>query len=229
MRSRSMGTPRRRGGPTASLRGVRRAPLLLAVALLLLPLVSAAPVGGATLPRSPTPTATTVTATVTVQGQPTAPATSVASAISTTLNGPLPIIYTWQASGPAGTLATISTARLQLYVFGVALNSVEVDITNPQAAANGTVTMLADFTYAHYVIGGVYQMEATLLAAGGATAYTEWFYLRLTTPYDVNVATVVAGLLIIWEIYTIAELGSVRAVLRHREAAAPRPSPPKGE
>ncbi len=202
--------------------------LFALVGLFLLPIAAAAPVGSAAVPRATTSGAPSVTAVVTVEGQPTASATGVASAVSVSLTGPLHVLYTWQASGAAPTApVTITTARLQLYVFGAALNSVEIDITNPQPAINGTIAMVADFTYAHYVIGGVYQMEATLIAAGGVTVFTEWFYLHLTTPYDLNAATVVAGLLIVWEAYTIAELGSVRAVLRNREPARPRSSAPK--
>lgn len=187
----------------------------IAVALLL-PTLGLFPAAGATAPANHASPAGGVLATVTVDGHPTAPATAPSSAIGVSLGGPLAVTFDWHATGVAGGsvsagLATISTARLQLYLFGAPVSSLEVDISNATPAPAGNVTLLANYAYAHYLVGGVYEMEATLLESGGTTAYSEWFYLRLDTPYFVSVASVIAGVVLLWELYAIAELGTVRS------------------
>lgn len=166
----------------------------------------------------------TVEATVFVHGSPTDGATSPASAVPVSLAAPFNVTFRWAAVGIAGLpqFATIGAAKLDLYLFGAVISGREVTVTNPVPSPGGNLSTQADFTYARYLVAGVYLMGASLLDPNGSTVWSGTFYLRITAPYDLTIVSALAGLLIAFELYSLARLGGARTVerLKRRERAA---------
>jgi membrane-associated protease RseP (regulator of RpoE activity) len=195
--------------------------MVLAVLALLL-LIPAASAAGtfhpAIAPSSVTPTAALggISVVVTADGKPTAGATSVGSAVTVSMDSPVNVTFAYSAVGGA---VTVGLARLQLFVLGVVTGSKELSITDAHPSPSGSVSVVGDYTYAKYLIEGVYAMHATLLDPNGSTLFAETFYLKVHAPYELTAVTVVFALLLVYEVVAVVSMGSARAVANQVKAA----------
>jgi hypothetical protein len=199
----------------------------LLAALLLLPLIlgegAIAPASAsAASPLTPFAPANGLSVLVTADGHPTAAATSPSSAVSISLGSPVNVTFAYSVQGgsaPAPAGVSISVARLQLLVLGIVAGAKELDLSNVHASTSGTVSVVGDYSYAKYLIEGVYAMHAELLDPNGSNLFSETFYLKIHAPYDLTVVTVVFALLIVYEVFAVVSMGSARAVASQVRAA----------
>jgi hypothetical protein len=174
----------------------------------------------------PTPAAASGSAVGEVQvladDKPTAGAGSVSSAVVVSLATPVNITFTYSTQGvgsSAPASLTVAVARVQLIVFDVAAGVKEVDLSDVHAATSGSVSVIGDYSYARYLVEGAYEMHALLLDPNGATLFSETFYLKVHTAYDLTVVVALFGILILYELYTVATLASASSVTKMVKAA----------
>jgi hypothetical protein len=201
---------------------LRLLPCAALAVLLVLPLVAGAgvvSVGGTHF----TPASVTGSAKgdveVQADGHPTAGAGSVSSAVLISLSTPVNVTFQYATPGGAGPGLSVAVARLQLIVFDVPAGVKEVDLSNVHPATSGTVSVIGDYTYAKYLIEGAYELHALLLDPNGSTLFSETFFINVHEPYDLTVVTVIFGLLILYELYAVATLGSAQSVTKLVKAA----------
>lgn len=209
--------PRRGSVSGRAVRTRFSAPILLAL-VLLLPILAGTGLGSASTSR-PTLAAASGSAASEVQvaadGHPTAGASSVSSAVVISLNKPVNVTFTYATATGTGLAASgisVGVARLQLIVFGVAAGVKELDLSNVHPSTSGTISVIGDYSYAQYLIEGVYLMHAFLFDPNGSTLYSESFYVKVHATYDLTVITVAFAVLLLYEVYTVATLGSARSV-----------------
>jgi hypothetical protein len=95
----------------------------------------------------------------------------------------------------------------------------EVDLSDVHPTTSGAVSVVGDYSYAHYLIEGVYEMHALLLNPNGSTLFSEFFFLKVHTAYDLTVVTILFGILVLYELYAVASLGSAKSVTKLVKAA----------
>lgn len=231
-------------------RDSRRGYGLLAAILVALvvagPVASAVPVVSVPRPMaSPAPPVPGISAVVTWGGTSIAAATSVSSAITTSFTHTVDVNFSWVAragaSGPE--LYNISTARLQFYYFGAALDTRDVVDSTPRAATNGSFDLQWQPGIFQWLFEGTFGLAAILLAPNGTTMWSQSFYIHAQAPYAIGAVLPVLLLLIgLYEAYGLATSGRAEAARLSPKAkpAAPRSedgtadedetedSPPKG-
>lgn len=156
---------------------------------------------------------------VTADGHATSGAGSVGSAVQLSLDHPVNVTFTYATGTGPGAGLSVGVARLQLIVFGVVAGAKEVDLSDVHRATSGAVSVIGDYSYAKYLIEGVYLMHAVLLDPNGSTLFSESFYVKVHAAYDLTVITVAFGVLLLYELYTVATLASARSVAKLVRAA----------
>lgn len=166
-----------------------------------------------------------VLATVYFNGQPIASHTTTGSAISTTFSPAFTVSFFINISAGTGlaTSITISGVRVSMLYFGANIAQKEVDIQNPIPGKGANITFPMDLTQYQYLISGLYAMDAIVLVNGTA-ASTQQFFIAVHPPYYLTVVSVALIGLGLFEIYSIAALGSTKAAARDLGLA-----PPKGK
>lgn len=91
------------------------------------------------------------------------------------------------------------------------------------ALPTGNISMTYDLSQFKWYLQGIFEIHAYLENPNGTSLWSETFYVRVTQPYDLVVATVGLILLTIAELYMIATVGP-RALDKARAK-----SPPAGE
>jgi hypothetical protein len=151
-------------------------------------------------------------AAVTWGGTDVASASSLSSALVTTFSHTIDVRFTWQSLGLGGGVVgapyTINDARLQMFYFGLALATRDVEITNPQPATNGSFDMQWDPGILQWVLEGTFGLTASLLAPNGTTMWTENFFIHAAAPYSLAAAIPLLLILIgAYEVYSILVSG----------------------
>jgi hypothetical protein len=206
-------------------RGARLLPLLSVT----LVLVFLAPygLGMVSLARGATVALTTaqgnaVSGSVTWDGVNVDTAPNVASAISWSFNNIATVTFNW-IGAPVGT-GGVSQAFLVILFLGFpAYTKQQVQSV---ALPAGSISMTYNLQQFKWYLQGVYELHAYLENPGGSSLFSENFYVRVTQPYDLVVATVGLILLTIAELYMIATVGP-RAADKLKKT--PRAQTPKAE
>lgn len=151
-----------------------------------------------------------LTANVTWNGLDVHTASTTSSAISSGLGSTIRLHYAWSAPPGAGTgpRFNMSTARLEMLYFGFSLATRDVVSENPRAAPNGTFDMTWDAGYLHWILAGMYELKASLIATNGTTVWEQQFFVRVSVPGGLGAALpilliVIAGA----ELYDLATSG----------------------
>lgn len=228
-------------------RSHHRAPLsrasfvtLLSAAVLiagLLPVATAQPVRTLRI----VPAATDgIQATVTWDGTNIAHSPQPSSAITTTLGGPVDLLYNWSSSvevGGSPLLYTINDARLQMFYFGFALSSRDVLVNDSIPTVAGSISMdWVPPSVLHYVIEGTFLLTASLLAPNGTTMWSQNFYVDASAPLSIGaVVPVILVLIGLYEVYALLTSGRqdrprTPSVKAWSAGSSSKPSPePKGD
>lgn len=163
---------------------------------------------------------------VTADGHSTDGASSPSSAVTISLDTRVNVTFAYNGNGAN---VSVGVARLELFVLGVSAGAKELDLSNVHPSASGSVSVVGDYSYAKYLIEGVFAMHATLLDPNGSVLFAQTFYMKIHAPYDLTVVTVVFALLVVYEVYAVVSMGSAKAVAEQvRAAEAARGQPPAG-
>jgi hypothetical protein len=165
------------------------------------------------------PAASSFSATVTWNGVNVNTAGSAASALSVDFSNSANVLFNWTT--PTGAVNP-NDARLQMIYFGFALAT--RDVVN---SGNGGSRAVLNWTPGAlvYVLEGVYEITASLVAPDGSTVWSENFFVHSTAPFSIGaVLPIVLIVIIIWELYSVATSG--RQVLLSKRGKAP-PSKPE--
>ena len=162
-----------------------------------------------------------VTANVTWNGVNVNTAGGASSALSVDFSKSASVVFNWTT--PTGAVNP-TDARLQMIYFGFALSTRDVVNTGNTTTARSAVMTWTPGAIV-YVLEGVYKITASLLTAGGATVWSENFFVRAAAPLSIlAVLPIILIVLIVWELYSVARSG--RQALLSRKGKAP-PSPPE--
>ncbi|MGC2288863.1 MAG: hypothetical protein WA688_03290 [Thermoplasmata archaeon] len=101
----------------------------------------------------------------------------------------------------------VSQAFLVILFLGFPAYTKQTVESTPFLATGGTISMTYDLTQFKWYLQGVYELHAYLENPAGNSLFSENFYVRVTQPYDLVVATVGLLLLAIAELYLIATVG----------------------
>ncbi len=157
---------------------------------------------------------------VTWDGVNTTSATSASAALSTNFASTIQLKYHWSSAS----LYNISDARLQMFYFGFALSTRDVLDSNPIATNNGTFTMTWQAGALDYLLEGTYRLTATLLTPGGASEWSQSFYIRASAPLNVLAAIPIILILIaIYEIYGLLTAGRTPSMAKPPKKPAKTP------
>ncbi len=205
--------------PTATL-------VLLVVAVALLPWLavpasanSPTSTGAGAAPRAAG--APGFSATVTWNGQNVAGAGTAASAIPTSFGDPASVVFSWSQGGPSLLSASESVSSVQLHVvyLGQQVWSRDQVFQPADARAIDNTTLGADLTSGQYLIEGVYEVTAQIVSVGNGTLWSENFFLHVTAPDQLTLATVGLALIAAYELYSLARVGPHAAPRRRGEDA----------
>lgn len=201
--------------------------LILVAALALLILLPTGTIGtprssSTEVAKSAATPSSSFTATVTWNGVNINTAGSAASALSVNFFSSANVRFNWTPI-PTRSFVNPNDARLQMIYFGFALATRDVINTGAQtpdfAVLNWTPGAIA------YVLEGVYEITASLVAPNGSTVWSENFYVRESAPYAIlALLPIILVVLIAWELYAVARSG--RQALLARKGKAP-PTPPQ--
>ncbi len=176
------------------------------------------------------PSAPSVQAQVTWDGVNVASAARPSSALSASFSSPIAIRFVWNSTsaGPGALRPfTVSTARLQLFYLGLALDTRDVVDQNPQPATNGTFDMEWDPGVLNWLLEGAYTATVSLLDPNGSTVWSEGFYLHEEAPYSVAAVLPILLLAIVaYEAYAVAISGRLARPNRAPGASGERGAAP---
>lgn len=191
------------------------------VALLLAPsLAAAAPAPSPSMTPRPldssgeAPPVPGISAVVKWGGTSIASATSVSSAIPTAFTHTVDVNFTWVALAGANGLEryNISTARIQFFYFGAALDTRDVVDSTPIAATNGSFDLSWEPGIFQFLFEGTFGLSAILLAPNGTTMWSQSFYIHAEAPYAIGAVLPILLVLIgIYEAYGLATAGQAAA------------------
>jgi len=160
----------------------------IGILFLILPMAPLSDSSGAGVRPSADPPGA-ITATVTWNGVDVSSASSNSAALSTNFGSTIDVHYTWSSKGGLGASApplyNISTARLQMFYLGFALDTRDVVDSNPLAASNGSFDMSWDPGFLRYVVEGAFGLTASLIAPNGSTMWSENFFIHANAPFSV--------------------------------------------
>ncbi len=168
----------------------------------------------------------TVNGVVYWNGLDTTTAPNPSSAISWSFSTVATVRYVWTGP-PSGT--GVSQAFLVILFLGFPAYTKQEVQTIASGPVGGTITMTYDLTQFKWYLQGVYELHAYLENPAGSTLWSETFYVRVTQPYDLVVATVGLLLLTVAELYMIATVGPRAADRTRRQRPRPAASPPISE
>lgn len=176
----------------------------------------------------PAPTVAGIGATVRWGGTDIASGASPSAAIITSFTHTIDVSYAWAAlagiNGP--NLYNISTARVQFFYFGAALDTRDVVDSAPVAATNGSFDMQWQPGVFQYLFEGTFGLTASLIAPNGTTMWSQAFYIHAQAPGSILAALPIVLVLIgIYEGYGLATAGRQAATRSSRGGGSPR-SPP---
>jgi hypothetical protein len=137
------------------------------------------------------------------------------SAIAWSFTNVATVQFTWV--GPL-TGSGVSQAFLVILFLGFpAYTKQQVEST---ALPTGSINMTYDLSEFKWYLQGIFEVHAYLENPAGNSLWSEDFYVRVTQPYDIVVATVGLILLTIAELYLIATVGP-RALDKTRKESPP--------
>jgi hypothetical protein len=131
-------------------------------------------------------------------------APNAASAIGWSFANIATVQYTW--TGPV-TGVGVSQAYLVILFLGFPAYTKQTVLSAAAPPTGGTITMTYNLQQFKWYLQGVYELHAYLENPAGNSLFSENFYVRVTQPYDLVVATVGLLLLTIAELYMIATVG----------------------
>lgn len=169
-------------------------------------------------------------ATVKWDGTSIASATSASAALITSFTHTIDVNYAWVAldgiTGP--NLYNISTARLQFFYFGAALDTRDVIDSSAVAATNGSFDMQWQPGVFQYLFEGTFGLTASLIAPNGTTMWSQAFYIHSQAPASIlAVLPIVLVLIAIYEAYGLAVSGRQAAITPAKPAGGAAPKPPE--
>lgn len=127
--------------------------------------------------------------------------------------------YVWSSAPGAG--IAIDDARLSMQYFGFALTTRDV-FSSTAETPSGSFDMNWTPGVLTYVLEGMYELTASLIAPNGSALWTENFYVTVTAPYVILAALpLVMIVLAIYEVYSLARSGQQAALTRRPEAPPP--------
>jgi hypothetical protein len=148
---------------------------------------------------------------------------TVSSAASWSFDNPAYVTFNWLGA-PAGN-GGVSQAFLVILFLGFpAYTKQQVESI---ALPVGSINMTYNLQQFKWYLQGVYELHAYLENPAGNSLFSEDFYVRVTQPYDIVVATVGLLLLTIAELYLIATVGP-RAMDKTRKPPM-KPQPTQDE
>ncbi|HLY76457.1 MAG TPA: hypothetical protein VKT21_01070 [Thermoplasmata archaeon] len=168
----------------------------------------------------------TVNGVVYWNGVDTTTAPNPSSAISWSFSTVANVRYVWTGP-PTGT--GVSQAFLVVLFLGFPAYTKQEVQTVASGPVGGTITMTYDLTQFKWYLQGVYELHAYLENPAGNSLWSETFYVRVTQPYDLVVATVGLLLLTVAELYMIATVGARAADRTRRQRPRPPVAPPSTE
>ena len=179
------------------------------------------PVGSLAVPASepsgsvsPAQASGGVSATVTWNGANIQTASTQSSAFTISLNAAVNVRYSWTSTG-----YSINDQRLQMFYFGFALGT--RDVTETSGTATGSVPLNWTTGPLEYVLAGVYQLTASLIASNGTTAWSESFWVDVSAPFYIGaVLPIVLILIAIYELYSLATVGRQAALKAQAKGGA---------
>lgn len=193
--------------------------------LLVAPTASVASAAARPLGTVPSVSGTSVKLTnpqATWNGQPLSTAATEGSAFKIATGATVLVKFTYgiPLGGP-----NVTTARITALYFGAAISTDQVGAHNELVAGSGSGSAVMNWTLGTftYLLAGVYELRASLVAGNGSTVWSENFYIDATAPDHIESGlTLFLAILGIVELWSIATVG--RAV-RRRPPTAPSAPP----
>ncbi|MCI4344772.1 MAG: hypothetical protein L3J87_04010 [Thermoplasmata archaeon] len=216
------------GSPGPKLRPVVAAAFLAVVALLSVTPAAGTPVSTLTVRPSAALEQNGVVGTLDFGGFNTSGAGSPSTAL-TIAPGAVAATFHWlqTVSSVGGGRQAIAQAQLVAVVLGFsAFTRVQV-LSPPDPNATGWINLSSDFSEVRYLAEGLYEVTGSLVAQGGSTLWQQSFYVHVVSPYHLVAINVLLVAIAIYEIYSIAKLGSTKSVRKPETSPTPPEAMPE--
>jgi hypothetical protein len=169
-----------------------------------------------TSPRAPSqlatysqhPSSSDFTASATFQGDPISGHVNASQPIVTSFSDVFVLVFTWHSPNQA---TLVTKGELNVLFLGATVGTTSNTIQYAVPAENGSITLNnTAFSQDRYLFEGVYQATASLYDQGTAI-WNMSFYVWIQAPEHFTVVNIALIIIILFEIYQIAALGSARA------------------
>jgi hypothetical protein len=135
-------------------------------------------------------------------------ASTVGTAFPYSFSSPATVQFHWFTTGPVPSgVGSISEAKLIVEFLSLPSYTKDELVTPPQPASAGQISMTYDLSADRYILQGLFLLQAALMNSNGSTVWAQNFYIHVTAPYELTVATVGLLAIFVLEIYLVVTVG----------------------